>query len=149
MNNAYRLRKGRVFLTNHFYSITIVTHQRQPFFTEFALNRQIIKHMQQLEQQQLIKSIAFMIMPDHLHWQFQLLENTTLASVIRTFKGQTATTCRKYGMHKLWQKGYYDHLIRDENDLINQARYIIANPLRAKLVTTVANSPYWDCTYLP
>ncbi|NMM41025.1 REP-associated tyrosine transposase [Pseudoalteromonas arctica] len=149
MNNAYRLRKGRVSSANHFYSITIVTHQRQRFFTGLAINRQIIKHMQQLEQQQLIKSIAFVLMPDHLHWQFQLLENTTLASVIRTFKGRTATTCRKYGIQKLWQKGYYDHLIRDENDLINQARYIVANPLRAKLVTTVANYPYWDCIYLP
>jgi len=105
--------------------------------------------MQQLQQQQLIKSIAFVLMPDHLHWQFQLLENTTLASAIRTFKGRTATTCRKYGIHQFWQKGYYDHLIRDENDSINQARYIIANPLRAKLVTTVANYPYWDCIYLP
>lgn len=105
--------------------------------------------MQQLELQQLIKSIAFVLMPDHLHRQFQLLENTTLAIAIRTFKDRTATTCRKYGIHKLWQKGYYDHLIRDENDLINQARYIVANPLRAKLVTTVANYPYWDCIYLP
>ena len=93
--------------------------------------------MQQLQQQQLIKSIAFVLMPDHLHWQFQLLEHATLAGVVRTFKGQTATTCRKYDIHKLWQKGYYDHLIRDENDLINQARYIVANPLRTKLVTTV------------
>ncbi|MFY8328608.1 hypothetical protein [Pseudoalteromonas sp. ZZD1] len=58
--------------------------------------------MQQIEQQQIIKSIAFVLMPDHLHWQFQLLELATLASIIRIFNGQSATSCRQYGIHKLW-----------------------------------------------
>ena len=51
-------------------------------------------------------------------------------------------------MYKLWQRNYYDHMIRNENDLLNNARYIIANPLRAKIVDKIASYPYWDCIYI-
>ena len=39
-------------------------------------------------------------------------------------------------------------VIRNENDLLNNARYIIANPLRAKIVDKIASYPYWDCIYI-
>ena len=54
----------------------------------------------------------------------------------------------QFEVYRLWQKGYYDHLIRNEEDLIASARYIIANPLRAKLIANVADYPYWDCVYV-
>jgi REP element-mobilizing transposase RayT len=148
MNKAYRLRKGRVSLPHHFYTVTVVTHNRNPFLVELNLNRCIIKQMQNLEIQRQVKSNSFVIMPDHLHWQFEILPGSTLSQVMRYFKGRTTATSRKFGIYKLWQKGYYDHLIRDEEDLINSARYIVANPLRAKLVTSVADYPYWDCVYM-
>ena len=30
----------------------------------------------------------------------------------------------------LWQKSYYEHIIRDENDYITRVEYIINNPLK-------------------
>ena len=104
--------------------------------------------MQLLEVQEHLKSNAFIVMPNHIHWQFQLLNNNLLPQIIRCFKGRTAAACREFGIYKLWQKGYYDHLIRDEDDLVKNARYIIANPLRAGLVKNVADYPYWDCVYV-
>ncbi|MBE0459991.1 transposase [Pseudoalteromonas sp. KG3] len=148
MYKSQNLRKGRVSLSNHFYAITLVTHNRSNYFVSLDFNRQIIKQMQLLEVQKHLKSNAFSIMPNHIHWQFQLLNNTLLPQIIRCFKGRTAVVCREFGIYKLWQKGYYDHLIRDEDDLINNARYIIANPLRAGLVKNVADYPYWDCVYV-
>ncbi|TXL18578.1 hypothetical protein BMR04_00075 [Methylococcaceae bacterium HT3] len=48
----------------------------------------------------------------------------------------------------LWQDGYHDHAVRKEEDLLQIARYIIANPLRAGLVKKVADYPLWDAIWL-
>ena len=35
---------------------------------------------------------------------------------------------------KLWQKGYYDHIVRREEDLRKITEYILANPVRKGLI---------------
>lgn len=42
----------------------------------------------------------------------------------------------------LWQKSYYDHVLRQEEDLQAVARYIWANPVRANLVQNTNDYPY-------
>ena len=44
--------------------------------------------------------------------------------------------------------GKVDHCLRAEDDLVSQARYIVANPLRAKLVNSIGDYPFWNCIYL-
>lgn len=48
----------------------------------------------------------------------------------------------------LWQPGYYDHLIRDDENLRDAARYIVANPLRAGLVERLGDYPLWDAVWI-
>lgn len=48
----------------------------------------------------------------------------------------------------LWQDGYHDHALRKEEDLQQVARYIVANPLRAKLVADIGDYPLWDAIWL-
>ena len=48
----------------------------------------------------------------------------------------------------VWRSGYYDRAIRCEEQIKTAARYIVANPLRAKLVDRVGNYPFWDAVYL-
>ena len=48
----------------------------------------------------------------------------------------------------VWQKGYYDHALRDEENLAAVARYIVANPLRAGLARNVADYPLWDAVWI-
>lgn len=48
----------------------------------------------------------------------------------------------------VWQKGYYDHALRDEENLAVVARYIVANPLRAGLARNVADYPLWDAVWI-
>jgi putative transposase len=43
----------------------------------------------------------------------------------------------------VWQRGYYEHRLRDEDDLLVQARYIVANPLRRGLAERIEGYPYW------
>jgi len=133
----------------HYYVITLVTHQRIPLFNNLNINRKLIQELQKLDLEHATNTICFVIMPDHIHWQFQLLNKYSLAETVKRFKGRASANLRKENRtEKLWQSDYYEHKIRDEKDLIKQARYIVANPLRANLVRSVSDYPYWDCTYL-
>jgi REP element-mobilizing transposase RayT len=48
----------------------------------------------------------------------------------------------------LWQKAFYDHALRKDEDVQNIARYIVANPLRAGLVKNIGEYPLWDAIWL-
>jgi putative transposase len=69
---------------------------------------------------------------------------------MKEFKGRTALRVnRRLGrVGPRWQKTYYDHALRAEEDLRAQARYIVANPLRAGLVTDIGQYPHWDAVWL-
>jgi hypothetical protein len=48
----------------------------------------------------------------------------------------------------IWQAGYCDRAMRKDDDLLNTARYIIANPVRAGLAPNVGEYPHWDAIWL-
>ncbi|MFO1303511.1 MAG: transposase [Burkholderiales bacterium] len=86
--------------------------------------------------------LAWVIMPDHVH-VLAALDGTTLSDCMRRFKGRTS---RFLGNGRgLWQRGFYDHTLRREEDVVDVARYVVANPLRAGLVRRLGDYPYWDC----
>ena len=47
-----------------------------------------------------------------------------------TVIGQLKRYVSKVCGFSIWQKGFYDHIIRGEEDYINKAEYIINNPLK-------------------
>jgi len=149
MHKSHSLRKGRVSQPFYYYVITTVTYHRMPLFTTFNVAQTAINALYNLDRCNAVKTISYILMPDHLHWQFQLLDKYSLAQVVQRYKGRTAHLLKKLThVEKIWQDDYYDHQIKDEKDLINQARYIVSNPLRAKLTSNIRNYPYWNCIYL-
>ncbi|MFO8084248.1 MAG: transposase [Desulfobacterales bacterium] len=89
-------------------------------------------------------------MPDHLHWLLVLGRQKTLSDVVKLLKGRTA---RKMNLSlnrkgKLWQRAYYDHALRKDEDVRKLARYIVANPLRAGIVNKIGDYPLWDAIWL-
>ncbi len=54
----------------------------------------------------------------------------SLQEIIRGFKSVTTRLYKKMGETALWQKSYYEHIIRNENDYNNVAEYIANNPAR-------------------
>ena len=119
-------------------------------FNDFYLARQIVLNMQQIEAEGYLVSHAWVIMPDHLHWLFQLNEKHCLSSVVGLFKGRTARTGNKYINQKgrFWQSAFHDQAIRKEEDIKQFARYIVANPLRAGLVDKIEDYSHWDTMWL-
>ena len=55
----------------------------------------------------------------------------TLSVVIRTYKSALTRWCKQNGYaYFRWQSNYYEHIIRDEEDLNQIREYIISNPLK-------------------
>ena len=147
--HGQRLRQGRYSASNQIYLITTVTHLRKPLFNDFTIGRIVVKTMKNLHDSDRVSSLAFVIMPDHIHWLIQL-RNENLDKIMHAFKGVSAKHINHYtgSQGKLWQASYHDHAVRKEEDLTDIARYIVANPLRADLVTKVGDYPLWDAIWL-
>lgn len=106
--------------------------------------------MRRLHEDHLVQSLAGVIMPDHVHWLVTLSDEAHLSHAIRLLKGRSARAINRYAGTEgpLWQSAFYDHALRAEKDLQGVARYIVANPLRARLVAKLADYPHWDAIWL-
>jgi putative transposase len=86
---------------------------------------------------------AYCLMPDHCHiLAVSQAEACNLARVVRSFKGVSAAHARKQGVRNLWQRDYYDHILRSSESLHSTAAYIFGNPVRAGLVKDPRSWPY-------
>jgi REP element-mobilizing transposase RayT len=87
-------------------------------------------------------------MPDHWHGLVQLGAHDGLSLVMNRFKAFTARrmSCTQSGV--VWDRGFHDRVLRKEEDAMAAARYIVANPVRAGLVNSVLDYPYWNCIWL-
>ncbi|WP_028632117.1 REP-associated tyrosine transposase [Pseudomonas parafulva] len=147
--NSQLLRRGRFSEPGRLYLLTTVTHGREPLFHNFAHARLVIQHLYQSDKEQSCRSLAWVLMPDHLHWLIQL-ENATLGTLMRRFKSRSSRALHQAGLEHdpVWQPGYQDRALRREESIVHVARYIVANPLRAGLARRVGDYPHWDAVWL-
>ena len=78
---------------------------------------------------------AWCIMPNHVHVVFQPKEPNKLAEILHSWKSYSAQRANMILSRRgaLWQREYYDHLIRDGKQLDRAIRYTAENPLKANL----------------
>jgi len=138
------LRKGRVSLSNHAYLVTIVTLSRLPVFTSFDAARIAVRCFHDRNVLQHAHSMAFVVMPDHVHWLIQMTDDGNLSEMIRLYKAKVSIHLKQ----QVWQRGFHDHALRDEEDVRDIARYIVANPVRAGICNRVGEYPHWDAIWL-
>jgi REP element-mobilizing transposase RayT len=137
------------------YFLTICTHNRVTYFDDPSIREiasdcwlQIPTHFANAELDE------WVLMPNHLHG-ILVLENAegvqlnaprptrrilgnrfsqispqskALGVVIRTYKAAVTTRCRAEGLDFVWQRNYYEHMIRSQNDLDRAREYIFWNP---------------------
>jgi type I restriction enzyme R subunit/putative DNA methylase len=78
---------------------------------------------------------AWCVMPNHVHVLTELIADTQLGELISGWKSCTTREVNRLLNRKgnMWQREYYDHLIRDEDELARAVDYIRNNPIRAGL----------------
>ena len=78
---------------------------------------------------------AWVVMPNHVHALFTLRADQALPSVVKVWKGASARRIneRRGSEGGVWQKDYFDRLVRDGEHFWRCARYIRRNPEKAGL----------------
>ena len=80
-------------------------------------------------------------MPDHLHWLIS--DAASMRQLVHSFKSYSTYAARTLGHRKkLWQRSYWDHVLRQDENLRKVAEYIIQNPVRRGLTDDVRTYPF-------
>lgn len=148
-NNACHLRTGRYSEPGHIYLLTAVTELRRPVFPDFHLGRLVVNQLRHAHDDGIVRSIAWVVMPDHCHWLVEL-RTKTLGELMCRFKSRSSITVNKAcrSSERIWQRGYHDRAVRQEEDIKNIARYIIKNPIRSQLTSRIGDYPLWDACWI-
>jgi len=138
------LRKGRVSIPRQLYLITTATHKREALFNNKQVTDIVADALRWLHEHRRIDLVAYIIMPDHLHFIAGLLSGT-LSDVMHSLKSFTAKNINKI-LNKegaVWQGQYHDHAIGKEESLEDVVYYCLHNPVRKGLVDDYRKYPYW------
>lgn len=132
------------------YFITVCTRDRKCLFWE-PVGADIIRpgrlplsaHGEEAERAVLHIPVCYpqvtlhqwVVMPNHVHLLLQITEagGRMLSAPTRsvsTVVGQMKRAVSKALGMPVWQKGFYDHIVRDENDFLRIWTYIDANPAK-------------------
>jgi len=80
-------------------------------------------------------SLIYLFMPDHAHILLSgNKDDSNIKKCIDSFKKKTGYWLYNNKTEYKWQKDYYDHILRKEEDLEIQVKYILNNPVRAGIV---------------
>jgi putative transposase len=129
----------RHYFPNSYIFITTVTFRRLPLFLQeenILLFNNTLLNVQQLYSFVLY---AYVLMPDHFHWIIQLPNNfNNFSKIVQSFKRNFTLNYKKANHINtsitLWQKRFWDHVIRNEQDLQNHVDYIHWNPVKHNVV---------------
>jgi len=141
------------------YFVTVVTYGHKCIFGKIKDNEMHLDDLGMITQEcwkQLpdhffdIEVEPFVVMPNHLHGIITIHENDrrgtiyrapttkkfgqpvvgSVPTIMRTYKAAVSRLARrKLGMVNIWQRNYYEHIVRNQSDLESIAGYILANPI--------------------
>ncbi len=140
----------RLYVKGGTYFFTLVTYERRKIFSETNSVSLLHNALRYTNDRHPFKIVAFVIMPDHLHFIWTMPDDSSDFSIrwrlikshfTRNYQSNenvSVSPSRKMkGERDIWQRRFWEHLIRDEQDLTRHIEYIHFNPVKHGL----ANSP--------
>ena len=121
------LRRGRYSQEAARYFITFCTFKRAPILLHDQISTIIFDCL--TNQKNDFDLIASVVMPDHIHIVIRLLSDD-LSKALQAFKSKAAISVNRHrkSSGKIWQKGYFDHKFRSDDDLGPILKYMWSNP---------------------
>ena len=120
-------------------SVTITTLRREVAFSNAALAAECMDVLERRVSETGVTLHTFCFMPDHLHLLLSPSHRTSIVEFVRDFKGETTHVSWRHGLKgSLWQRSFYDHFLRTNEDLERAVKYILENPVRAGLAQDAA-----------
>ena len=88
---------------------------------------------------------VYVFMPEHVHLIISGKDaRSDLLALIKDFKQKTTFRLRQAGREFGWQKDFYDHIVRANEDYGAQVRYLLRNPVRRGLCEHWQDWPHKD-----
>ena len=125
------------------YFLTFCVRNRVPAFLNGETADACVEEFCRAAVMRAFEITVHCVMPDHVHLLVTgLAEDSHLPSFASLAKQLSGFRCRGVVTGRLWQDGYYDHILRDEEKSAVVIRYILENPVRSGLVRHVTEYPY-------
>jgi putative transposase len=87
--------------------------------------------------------LAYVFMPDHLHLVIQgETDGSDLRRGMRVLRKRLSTEYHSGVDRALWQDGYFERVLRDDESTATVLHYVVANPVRAGLVENARDYPF-------
>ena len=114
-------------------SLTLATKERRAVFQATRWTSACTRTLTQVAERRRALVFAYCFMPDHVHLVVQITGGGSVVDFVKEFKQRTGYAFKRATGRSLWQKSYYDHVLRRDEDLVAACRYVFANPVRAGL----------------
>jgi len=140
-----RLKYFNYTNTVYVYFLTICTADKNQYLKNPEVAKIIIDGLYLRKKRNEIRLYCFCVMPDHIHVLMSMTEayNKKLQLWVSAFKRYTTRIAQnKFGIKRLWQKNFNEHVVRREEPLLKVAEYIMDNPVRRGLATKRSDYPF-------
>ncbi len=108
-----------------------------------CLSETVISLLRRTAEDKHVELHAFCLMPDHLHVVLSIPRGGVgVAECIRLFRQRIHYATRAEHPEPLWQRSFYDHVIRSGEGLGRTCEYVVNNPVRKGLVDRWERYPY-------
>ena len=137
-----RLARGSYEISSQIFSVTICTWNRRSLFRNATWANLVLTSLETGHFRRQTRFYAFCLMPDHVHIQLSPME-ANLVDLVSRWKSFTANLLRRDGLiGPCWQRGFYDHVLRKEEDIRTSAECIVNNPVHADFVENWVYYPF-------
>ncbi len=147
---------GRVRIPGASYFFTVVTCDRRPIFQHTEAIALFDAAVTRIRQRHPFEIDATVILPDHIHtiwtlpdgdadfstrWRL-VKEAFTKPFVRQNLPSSRSDSRRSKGEQPVWQRRFWEHLIRDEADYVAHVDYIHINPVHHGLAAAASEWPH-------
>ena len=129
----------RYYVPNASIFITVVTHERRHHLGPMKSIELFWETIMKVQEIHPFEILAYTILPDHFHWLIRVDNREGDYSIVmHRLKRNFSVNYKK--LHSIstsftvWQKRFWDHVIRDENDFGKHLNYIHWNPIKHRFV---------------
>ena len=131
------------YIGEKWFFVTMCCEGRTPVFLEREIAEQIIAALKDETAKHQFIVDAFCVMPDHLHFlTFGMAPTSNLLALAKSFKQKTAYAYQQSHHKKLWQRSFYDHVLRSGESSDRVAAYIWMNPVRKEFCKSFDDYPF-------
>ena len=125
------------------YFVTLCCAGRRPVLRDAGRASWIVEGLRDEAASHDFAVYAYSAMPDHLHALVIGMDDTAdLLAFMKALKQKTAYEFRKKFRRDLWQKKFYDHILRQNDSIHRVAGYIWMNPVRKGICSDPLDYPY-------